>query len=157
MALAAYQHADFADIRHHRYLGPPCAATWRPRRVEMGLVLTVALGALFTVFQAYEYQHAAFGFSGHIYGATFFMATGFHGLRDCRHGIFAGVPVARAGRSLHPQSHFGFEAAAWYWHFVDVVWLFLFVVIYILVRTGRGRSLNKNFGHAAPLRFLLPW
>ena len=101
--------------------------------LKWGLVLTVALGALFTVFQAYEYQHAAFGFSGHIYGATFFMATGFHGFHVIVGTVFLLVCLLRAlAGHFTPQSHFGFEAAAWYWHFVDVVWLFLFVVIYIL-------------------------
>ncbi|MEC7163564.1 MAG: cytochrome c oxidase subunit 3, partial [Pseudomonadota bacterium] len=101
--------------------------------LKWGLVLTVALGALFTVFQAYEYQHAAFGFSGHIYGATFFMATGFHGFHVIVGTVFLLVCLLRAlADHFTPQSHFGFEAAAWYWHFVDVVWLFLFVVIYIL-------------------------
>jgi len=101
--------------------------------LKWGLILTVALGALFTVFQIYEYQHAAFGFSGHIYGATFFMATGFHGFHVLVGTIFLAECLLRALHahfSLH--QHFGFEAAAWYWHFVDVVWLFLFVVIYIL-------------------------
>ena len=97
------------------------------------LVLTVALGALFTVFQVYEYQHAAFGFSGHIYGATFYMATGFHGFHVLVGTIFLLVCLLRAlNGGFTAKQHFGFEAAAWYWHFVDVVWLFLFVVIYII-------------------------
>ena len=101
--------------------------------LKWGLVLTVALGVLFTIFQAYEYQHAAFGFSGHIYGATFFMATGFHGFHVIVGTVFLLVCLLRAlAGHFSSQSHFGFEAAAWYWHFVDVVWLFLFVVIYIL-------------------------
>lgn len=98
-----------------------------------GLVLTVALGALFTVFQAYEYSHAAFGFAGHIYGATFYMATGFHGFHVIVGTIFLLVCLLRAMNGhFSSEAHFGFEAAAWYWHFVDVVWLFLFVVIYII-------------------------
>ena len=101
--------------------------------LKWGLILTVALGALFSVFQVYEYQHAAFGFSGHIYGATFFMATGFHGFHVLVGTIFLAVCLMRALNShFTSQQHFGFEAAAWYWHFVDVVWLFLFIVIYIL-------------------------
>ena len=101
--------------------------------LKWGLILTVALGALFTVFQVYEYQHAEFGFSGHIYGATFFMATGFHGFHVLVGTLFLAVCLARAlAGQFTPQQHFGFEAAAWYWHFVDVVWLFLFVVIYII-------------------------
>lgn len=98
-----------------------------------GLVLTVALGALFTVFQAFEYSHAAFGFAGHIYGATFFMATGFHGFHVIVGTVFLLVCLLRTMKGhFSSQAHFGFEAAAWYWHFVDVVWLFLFLVIYII-------------------------
>jgi cytochrome c oxidase subunit III len=97
-----------------------------------GLVLTVALGILFTILQVYEYTHAAFKYSGHIYGATFFMATGFHGAHVVIGTIFLLICLFRAiGGGLTPQKHFGFEAAAWYWHFVDVVWLFLFACIYV--------------------------
>jgi cytochrome c oxidase subunit 3 len=95
---------------------------------------TVVLGALFTCLQAYEYGHAAFKFSGNIYGATFFMATGFHGFHVIIGTIFLFVCALRLYKASHltPQKHFGFEAAAWYWHFVDVVWLFLFASIYVL-------------------------
>jgi cytochrome c oxidase subunit 3 len=97
-----------------------------------GLVCTVALGALFTCVQAYEYAHAAFGFAGHIYGSTFFMATGFHGFHVLVGTIFLTVCLFRAlAGHFKPEQHFGFEAAAWYWHFVDVVWLFLFACIYV--------------------------
>ncbi|QCI80042.1 cytochrome c oxidase subunit 3 [Hankyongella ginsenosidimutans] len=100
--------------------------------LKQGLWLTVALGALFTCVQAYEYSHAAFKFSGHIYGATFFMATGFHGFHVLVGTIFLIVCLVRAYKGhFKPEQHFGFEAAAWYWHFVDVVWLFLFIAIYI--------------------------
>ena len=97
-----------------------------------GLALGIALGVVFTIFQAYEYSHAAFGFSGNIYGANFFMATGFHGAHVIIGTIFLFVCYLRA-RVGHftPEKHIGFEAAAWYWHFVDVVWLFLFVAVYI--------------------------
>ena len=102
------------------------------KQVVRWLIATVALGALFTGFQAYEYGHAAFNYSGHIYGATFFMATGFHGAHVIIGTIFLAVCLGRAA-SGHFKSdhHFGFEAAAWYWHFVDVVWLFLFACIYV--------------------------
>jgi cytochrome c oxidase subunit 3 len=97
-----------------------------------GLLLTVALGVLFTCVQAYEYIHAPFAFSESIYGATFFMATGFHGFHVLIGTIFLLVCLFRAiAGGFTPQQHFGFEAAAWYWHFVDVVWLFLFFSIYI--------------------------
>jgi cytochrome c oxidase subunit 3 len=97
-----------------------------------GLALTVALGVLFTLCQAYEYGHAAFNFSGNIYGATFFMATGFHGAHVIIGTVFLAVCLIRATKgAFTPKAHFGFEAAAWYWHFVDVVWLFLFACIYV--------------------------
>ena len=97
-----------------------------------GLALTVALGVLFTICQAYEYGHAAFHFAGNIYGATFFMATGFHGAHVIIGTLFLLVCLLRAIKGdFTPKKHFGFEAAAWYWHFVDVVWLFLFVSIYV--------------------------
>jgi cytochrome c oxidase subunit 3 len=97
-----------------------------------GLALTILLGALFTAVQAYEYSHATFSFSGGIYGSTFFMATGFHGAHVIIGTIFLIVCWFRAyAGHFKPDHHFGFEAAAWYWHFVDVVWLFLFVCIYI--------------------------
>lgn len=97
-----------------------------------GLMATVALGALFTMFQAYEYSHAEFEFAGNIYGANFFMATGFHGFHVLVGTLFLLVCLIRASNGgFTPQKHIGFEAAAWYWHFVDVVWLFLFAGIYI--------------------------
>jgi len=97
-----------------------------------GLLLTVILGSIFTCFQAYEYIHADFKLSTGIYGSTFYMATGFHGFHVIVGTIFLTVCYFRA-RAGHykPDHHFGFEAAAWYWHFVDVVWLFLFASIYI--------------------------
>jgi cytochrome c oxidase subunit III len=97
-----------------------------------GLWLTVILGVAFTCVQAYEYTHAAFTYGGHIYGSTFFMATGFHGAHVIIGTIFLTVCLVRAYLGhFKPDHHFGFEAAAWYWHFVDVVWLFLFVFIYV--------------------------
>lgn len=97
-----------------------------------GLTLTVVLGVLFSTVQAYEYAHAPFAFKNSIYGATFFMATGFHGFHVLVGTIFLGVCLIRALRGdFTPKQHFGFEAAAWYWHFVDVVWLFLFFCIYV--------------------------
>ncbi|MGD1935405.1 MAG: cytochrome c oxidase subunit 3 [Candidatus Phaeomarinobacter sp.] len=100
--------------------------------LKWGLICTVVLGVLFSALQAYEYSHAAFGFSGSIYGATFYMATGFHGFHVIIGTIFLAVCLFRAyAGHFTPQHHFGFEAAAWYWHFVDVVWLFLFAAIYV--------------------------
>ena len=96
-----------------------------------GLALTIFLGVCFTGVQAFEYSHAAFGFGDGIYPSTFYMATGFHGFHVLVGTIFLIVCYFR-GRAGHftANQHFGFEAAAWYWHFVDVVWLFLFVSIY---------------------------
>ena len=100
--------------------------------VKKGLWLTVLLGALFSCIQAYEYIHAPMPFAGLNYGAAFYMATGFHGFHVLVGTIFLAVNLIRAYKGdFTPKQHFGFEAAAWYWHFVDVVWLFLFVVIYV--------------------------
>ena len=100
--------------------------------LKMGLWLTILLGASFTALQAVEYSHAAFNFSGHIYGATFFMATGFHGFHVLVGTIFLSICLARAyAGQFTAKQHLGFEFAAWYWHFVDVVWLFLFACIYV--------------------------
>ncbi len=97
-----------------------------------GLILTVILGASFTCLQAVEYSHAEFAFSANFYGGSFFMATGFHGFHVLVGTIFLAVCLLRAVKGqFTPQAHFGFEAAAWYWHFVDVVWLFLFACIYV--------------------------
>jgi cytochrome c oxidase subunit 3 len=102
------------------------------RGLIWGLVCTVLLGLTFTSVQAYEYAHAPFSFGGNIFGSTFFMATGFHGFHVIVGTIFLTVCLIRASRGdFTPKQHFGFEAAAWYWHFVDVVWLFLFFCIYV--------------------------
>ena len=105
--------------------------------LKKGLLATILLGMLFTSIQAYEYATAPFAFKGNIYGATFFMATGFHGFHVIVGTIFLAVCLfrARAGH-FKPDQHFGFEAAAWYWHFVDVVWLFLFFCIYVFGSAG---------------------
>ncbi len=117
------------------------AATWahhalvhenNRRDMRNGLILAIMLGTVFTFMQAYEYSHAAFGFAGNIYGANFFMATGFHGFHVVIGTIFLAVCLIRLQRgAFTPEKHVGFEAAAWYWHFVDVVWLFLFFSVYI--------------------------
>jgi cytochrome c oxidase subunit III len=102
------------------------------RGLKWGLALTIALGLCFTAVQAYEYMHAAFSFKGNIYGATFFMATGFHGAHVIIGSIFLTVCLFRAlAGHFSPKQHLGFEFSAWYWHFVDVVWLFLFACIYV--------------------------
>mgnify|MGYP000199753590 CR=1 FL=1 len=116
-----------------------CTVTWAHEALRendrdgliQGLALTVLLGVIFSSLQAYEYAHAAFGFSDNVYTSVFFMATGFHGAHVIIGTIFLLVCLLRA-RAGHfkPDHHFGFEAAAWYWHFVDVVWLFLFTFVY---------------------------
>jgi cytochrome c oxidase subunit 3 len=96
-----------------------------------GLAVTVFLGLCFTSLQAYEYGTAEFHFTGGIYPSTFFMATGFHGFHVIIGTTFLIVCLVRAWLGhFQPDHHFGLEAAAWYWHFVDVVWLFLFTCIY---------------------------
>ncbi len=101
------------------------------RDAVRGLLLTVLLGICFTSIQAYEYTHAPFHFRDNIYTSTFFMATGFHGFHVMVGTTFLIVCLIRAMKGqFKPNQHFGFEAAAWYWHFVDVVWLFLFFCIY---------------------------
>jgi len=111
------------------------------RSAKIGLVLTILLGILFTSIQAYEYthifQHHYFFGEGKensgLYGSSFIMATGFHGFHVLVGTIFLTVCLIRLlGSGFSPKQHFGFEAAAWYWHFVDVVWLFLFAFIYVI-------------------------
>lgn len=112
---------------------------------KWGLLLTVILGVLFTFVQGYEYlelfhEHG----TGHhpwisqdAFGSAFFMATGFHGLHVLIGTIFLAVMYLRLVKGgLRPEKHFGLEAAAWYWHFVDVVWLFLFAFVYIIFAVG---------------------
>jgi len=102
----------------------------RPEAIK-GLTITVALGGYFTFLQATEYFEAPFTIADSVYGSTFFVATGFHGLHVLIGSTFLLVCLLRV--LLHHFSsghHFGFEAAAWYWHFVDVVWIFLYLCIY---------------------------
>lgn len=106
-------------------------------KLAFGLFLTVALGAIFMGFQAYEYMHAYselnLKLTSGIYGSTFFLLTGFHGFHVTIGAIMLAVMFFRVLRGhFRPDHHFAFEAAAWYWHFVDVVWLGLYVVVYWL-------------------------
>nr|YP_009471699.1 cytochrome c oxidase subunit III [Altiverruca navicula]AVI15453.1 cytochrome c oxidase subunit 3 [Altiverruca navicula] len=95
------------------------------------LFITIVLGVYFTLIQAYEYMEASFSISEAVYGSTFFVATGFHGLHVIIGTTFLFICLCRMIKfHFSPKHHFGFEAAAWYWHFVDVVWLFLYVSIY---------------------------
>lgn len=95
------------------------------------LTITIILGVYFTALQAYEYIEAPFSISEAVYGSTFFVATGFHGLHVIIGSTFLTICLYRIiNFHFSASHHFGFEAAAWYWHFVDVVWLFLYVSIY---------------------------
>lgn len=97
-----------------------------------GFAWTIALAMIFTFLQIFEYLVAPFNISDGTYGATFFLATGFHGLHVIIGTILILVTCYRYQKfHLTPSHHFGFEASGWYWHFVDVIWLFLFLTIYI--------------------------
>ena len=115
------------------------SVTWAHHRLICGnhtqtfhrLVLTVILGGYFSALQGFEYLEASFAFSDGVYGSTFFLATGFHGLHVLVGMVFLSVCVIRHRyHAFRRRHHFGLEAAAWYWHFVDVVWLFLYIRIY---------------------------
>lgn len=102
-----------------------------------GLFMTVALGIAFITLQAYEYHHAytelGLTLGSGVYGATFFMLTGFHGFHVTMGTVMLIVILFRSMKGhFKADSHFGFEGVAWYWHFVDVVWLLLFVLVYWL-------------------------
>nr|YP_010586087.1 cytochrome c oxidase subunit III [Ceraclea indistincta]UZZ43823.1 cytochrome c oxidase subunit III [Ceraclea indistincta] len=95
------------------------------------LLMCIILGIYFTVLQAYEYMEAPFSLSDSIYGSVFFVATGFHGLHVIIGTLFLTVCLMRFKmNNFSLYHHFGFEAAAWYWHFVDIVWLFLYTLMY---------------------------
>lgn len=97
------------------------------------LLYTILLGIFFTCMQALEYSHAPFAFKDGVYASNFYMVTGFHGAHVIIGNIFLAVCYFRvkAGHFAHNNGHLGFEFAAWYWHFVDVVWLFLFAFVYV--------------------------
>jgi len=131
-----------------------CTVTWAHHAVLEGktkdmvkaLGLSTFLGFFFMCFQIYEYVHAHFGFTDGIYASTFYMATGFHGFHVFIGTIFLAVCWRRAKHGhFTTEKHFGFEAAAWYWHFVDVVWLFLFIAIY-----WWGGEIGVDLSDAAP-------
>ena len=99
---------------------------------KLGLLVTILLGMAFTALQVFEYSHAQFSFDGTLYGSAFFMATGFHGAHVVIGTLFLIVCLLRLlTGGMSAQKHLGFEFAAWYWHFVDVVWLFLFAFVYV--------------------------
>ena len=115
-----------------------CLLEGDQKNLVRGLGITILLGISFLCGQGWEYTHSPFPFyHGGIFSSSFFIATGFHGLHVIIGTIFLIVCYFRAKRGhFTPARHFGFEAAAWYWHFVDVVWLFLFVCIYFLGRSA---------------------
>nr|QXP43568.1 cytochrome c oxidase subunit 3 [Xenopsylla cheopis] len=95
------------------------------------LFITIILGIYFSFLQGFEYMEASFTFSDSIYGSTFFLATGFHGIHVLIGTMFLMICLIRMNNyQFNTSHHFGFEAAAWYWHFVDIVWLFLYISIY---------------------------
>jgi len=101
------------------------------KQAAISLEVTIFLAIIFTALQGYEYVTAPFSISDGVYGSTFYMATGFHGFHVFIGTCFLTVCLIRLYMNhFTREHHFGFEAAAWYWHFVDVVWLFLFVTIY---------------------------
>lgn len=94
--------------------------------------LTILHALFFTAIQAYEYIHAPFSISDGIFGSVFFMLTGFHGFHVLLGTVFIAVQFSRYLKNhFTPQDHFGFTASAWYWHFVDLVWLLVFLVVYL--------------------------
>lgn len=120
-------------------LSSGASVTWAHHAIVAGnrdqsvqaLLITVGLAIAFTALQVFEYLNAGFTISDSVYGSTFYMATGFHGFHVFIGTCFLAVCLGRVVANHFTQTHhFGFEAAAWYWHFVDVVWLFLFVTIY---------------------------
>nr|WRK21458.1 cytochrome c oxidase subunit III [Hecalus sp.] len=100
-------------------------------QTTQSMIITIILGIYFSILQMIEYYEAPFSMADSIYGSTFFMSTGFHGLHVMIGTIFIMVSLMRILK-LHMTKthHMGFEASAWYWHFVDVVWLFLYVSVY---------------------------
>nr|YP_010865478.1 cytochrome c oxidase subunit III [Eoneureclipsis hainanensis]WGT74387.1 cytochrome c oxidase subunit III [Eoneureclipsis hainanensis] len=100
-------------------------------KTNFSLLITILLGIYFTMIQLFEYNEASFSMADSIYGTTFFLTTGFHGLHVLIGTLFLMTCLMRQIKlQFSSNHHFGFEAAAWYWHFVDVVWLFLFIFMY---------------------------
>ena len=96
-----------------------------------GLLLTIVLATIFTLLQGYEYVNAPFTLADGVYGSTFYRLTGLHGRHVIVGTLFLIVALYRLARHHYTTTtHLGFECAAWYWHFVDVVWIFLFLAVY---------------------------
>ncbi len=125
----------------------------RNKTATEALWYTVGLGVIFLILQVYEYAHTEFKFGDGSFASTFFMATGFHGFHVFVGTVFLAICLIRniKGQFL-PDRHFGFEAAAWYWHFVDVVWLFLFIAVYIwggAIGIGDSEAVRQSLGIVA--------
>ncbi len=102
-------------------------------RLRLGLRLTLLLGGIFIVVQGYEFANNGFGLSAGVFGSTFYTLTGFHGAHVLAGLAFIAIVAIRARRGLISQEHHtAVEAASYYWHFVDVVWVFLFSTLYVL-------------------------
>jgi cytochrome c oxidase subunit 3 len=136
LAAAHHQHRAAADLGRDADHRPPCALLAGNRAKTIAFMwITVLLGATFLCVQGYEYCHAYsdlnLKLSSGVYGSTFFMLTGFHGFH-----VFVGmlmllfITLRLMKGHFTPERHFGFEGAAWYWHFVDVVWLGLYILVY---------------------------
>jgi len=139
VGISAFNPMDIPLLNTIILLSSGASVTWAHYAIQsgnkeeslLGLYVTIALAIIFTCFQALEYNESTFSMSDGVYGSTFFMATGFHGFHVIIGTLFLLVCLFRVRNDgLTKEHHFGFEAAAWYWHFVDVVWLFLFVSIY---------------------------
>nr|ALO76387.1 cytochrome c oxidase subunit 3 [Rhagophthalminae sp. GENSP01] len=101
------------------------------KQTIQGLIITILLGLYFSILQLYEYTESKFSMSDSIYGSTFFLTTGFHGIHVIIGTSFISTCLFMQMKNyFSSMHHFGFEAATWYWHFVDVVWLFLYMSIY---------------------------
>jgi len=97
-----------------------------------GLICTIFLGIIFTLFQLYEYIHATFQINDGIYGTTFYMTTGFHGFHVLIGTLFLSVMLFRhIKHHFSVEHHIGLEGAIWYWHFVDIVWILLYISMYV--------------------------
>lgn len=121
------------------------------KSAKEALMYTVGLGVIFLFIQGYEYAHTHFAFGDGSFASTFYMATGFHGFHVFVGTVFLAICLIRETKGhFTPERHFGFEAAAWYWHFVDVVWLFLFIAIYVWGGTiGIGSDEAVRAAHQA--------
>lgn len=115
------------------------------KEANTSLIFTIVLAIIFTSLQVWEYINASFTISDSVFGSVFYMATGFHGFHVFIGTCFLSVCLYRLRQShFTNKHHFGFEAAAWYWHFVDVVWIFLFIVVYWIGGISNGCPMEAD-------------